>query len=54
MIKGLIQISNRENQIRECCLASFIVAVHIDALAVIHRRAGVQLPRCAMAHRLPR
>jgi hypothetical protein len=54
MIKGLIQISDPEDQILECRLVACIVAMHTDALEAIHRRAGVQLPRCAMAPRLPR
>jgi hypothetical protein len=54
MIKGLIQISDQEDQILECGLATCIVAMHTDASAAIHRRAGAQLPRFRIAPRLPR
>jgi hypothetical protein len=54
MMKGLIQISDREDQILECRSATCIVAMHTDALRAIHRRPGVQLPRFRIAPRLPR
>jgi hypothetical protein len=52
MIKGLIQIPDRRDQIRKCRLETCIVAMHTDALAAIHRLSGAQLPRFRIAPRL--
>jgi hypothetical protein len=53
MMKGLIQISDREDQILECRLASCSAAMHTGALKAIHRLSGAQLPRFRVAPRLP-
>jgi hypothetical protein len=54
MMKGLIQIYDREDQIRECRPTTCIVAMHTDTLAAIHRLSGAQLPRFRIAPRLPK
>jgi hypothetical protein len=54
MMKGLIQIYDREDQIREYRFAIRIAAMHTDTLKAIHRLSGVQLPRFRIAPRLPR